>query len=99
MASIDSLSARDIARGVAAGDFSAREVALAALDAVEARDAQVQAFLQVTPELALEAADRLDALRAAGEPLPALAGVPLAIKDNMNLAGTRTTGASPLLDT
>lgn len=41
---------------------------------------------------------RIDAARAAGEALPLLAGVPLAIKDNMNLVGTRTTCASRMLE-
>ena len=93
----DSLSAARIADGVRAGEFSAREVTRAALDAIEAREGAVQAFLQVAPELALAAADRIDAARAAGEALPPLAGVPLAIKDNMNLVGTRTTCASRML--
>lgn len=99
MAFLDELTAAQIAAGVAAGDFTATEVARAALDAVEARDGAVQAFLQVSPELALSAATRVDALRAAGEPLPPLAGVPLAVKDNMNLVGTRTTCASRMLET
>lgn len=97
MASIDTLTAARIAAGIRAGEFSAREVAEASLDAIEARDGAVQAFLQVVPELALEAADRIDAARAAGEKLPPLAGVPFAIKDNMNLVGTRTTCASRML--
>ena len=98
MASFDTLSAAQIAAGVAAGDFTATEVARAALDAIEARDGAVQAFLQVAPELALAAAARIDADRAAGKPLPALAGVPLAVKDNMMLTGTRTTCASRMLE-
>ena len=89
--SLDSLTAAQIAAGVAAGELTATAVAHAALDAVGQRDADVQAFLQVTPELALKSAERIDAARAAGEPLPPLAGVPFAIKDNMNLTGTRTT--------
>lgn len=96
--SLDTLSAAQIAAGIEAGEFSATDVARAALSAIDARDAEVRAFLQVTPELALDAAARVDALRAAGEPLPPLAGVPLAIKDNMNLAGTRTTCASRMLE-
>lgn len=46
---IDQLSAAGIAAGVAAGDFSATEVAKASLDAIEAREGGVQAFLQVSP--------------------------------------------------
>lgn len=95
---LDSLTASRIAAGVSAGDFTAREVAEASLDAIAARDPQVQAFLQVTPELALAAADAVDSARAAGAPLGPLAGVPLAIKDNMNLIGTRTTCASRMLE-
>ena len=67
---IDSLAASQIAAGVAAGDFTATEVAHASLDAIEARDGAVKAFLQVSPELALDAAARIDAARAAGEALP-----------------------------
>ena len=96
--SFDSLTAAQIAAGVAAGDFTATEVAQASLAAIEAREGGVQAFLQVSPELALEAAARVDADRAAGKSLPPLAGVPLAIKDNMNLVGTRTTCASRMLE-
>lgn len=96
--SFDSLTAAQIAAGVAAGDFTATEVAQASLVAIEACEGGVQAFLQVAPELALEAAARVDADRAAGKPLPPLAGVPLAIKDNMNLVGTRTTCASRMLE-
>ena len=96
--SFDSLTAAQIAAGVAVGDFTATEVAQASLAAIEAREGGVQAFLQVSPELALEAAARVDADRAAGKPLPPLAGVPLAIKDNMNLVGTRTTCASRMLE-
>ena len=98
MANLDQLSAAEVAAGVRTGDFSATEVARAALDAVEKRDGDVQAFLQVSADLALEAAAATDAARAAGRPLGPLAGVPVGFKDNMNLLGTRTTCASRMLE-
>lgn len=95
---IDALSAAQIAAGVVAGDFSAREVAQAALANVESREGDVHAFLEVSGELALQAADAIDAKRAAGEQLPPMAGVPCAFKDNMHLVGTRCTCASRMLE-
>ena len=98
MANLDALSAARIAAGVAAGSFSAMEVAQASLDAIEARDGDVQAFLQVSADLALAAAATTDAARAKGRELGPLAGVPTAFKDNMHLVGTRTTCASKMLE-
>ena len=98
MANLDSLSAAQIAAGVRNGDFTATEVARAALDAIDSREKDVQAYLQVSADLALEAAARTDARRAAGEKIGPLAGVPVAFKDNMHLVGTRTTCASRMLE-
>ena len=58
----------------------------------------MHAFLEVSSELALQAADAIDAKRAAGEQLPPMAGVPCAFKDNMHLVGTRCTCASRMLE-
>ncbi len=95
---LSDLGAVEIRRGVAAGEFSAREVTQAALERVARLDGETNAFLQVTPELALEAADGVDARRVRGEDLGSLAGVPVGFKDNMNLVGTRTTCASRILE-
>lgn len=97
MANIDELSAAQIATGVAEGAFSATEIAQATLDAIEQREPQLQAFLQVSADLALAAAAKTDEARAKGEALGPLAGVPVAFKDNMHLVGTRTTCASRML--
>ena len=97
MLSLDHMSASDIVAAFRAGTVSAREIAEASLAAVSEREERVHAFVEVCPDLAYEAAERLDAMRAAGEELPALAGVPIAIKDNMNLKGTKTTCSSNML--
>jgi aspartyl-tRNA(Asn)/glutamyl-tRNA(Gln) amidotransferase subunit A len=82
-------------------ELSAREIACAALAHIEATDPAVHAFNEVTPELALAAADALDgriAAEGAGAELGPLAGVPVAVKDNMNLVGTHTTCSSRMLE-
>ena len=92
------LTAAQVAAGVRAGDFTATEVARASLDAVDRRDPGVQAFLEVSADLALAAAAHTDARIAAGEEVGPLAGVPVAFKDNMHLIGTHTTCASKMLE-
>jgi len=90
-------TARQIREGIACKDFSAVEVTEVMLERIGNIDPDVHAFNQITPEHALAAADRIDALAAKGEELPPLAGVPAAFKDNMNLIGTRTTCSSRIL--
>jgi aspartyl-tRNA(Asn)/glutamyl-tRNA(Gln) amidotransferase subunit A len=90
-------SAGTIARAVNGGAASAAEIAEALIPHAERIDAQLGAYLQLTPDLMRERARLVDARIAAGEKLP-LAGVPVAIKDNMCLTGTRTTAGSKILE-
>jgi aspartyl-tRNA(Asn)/glutamyl-tRNA(Gln) amidotransferase subunit A len=89
--------AADTAAAVNTGETSAVEVTRATLAQVRAVDPEVGAYLTVLDDLALERAAEVDRRVAAGEMLP-LAGVPLAVKDNMCLRGTRTTCGSRILE-
>src|ERR687886_99283 len=86
------------ARLIAAGEVSAREVVGAVLRRIERLDPQLNAFRVVLAERALAEADRADARRGGGEHRPLL-GVPVAIKDDTDVAGVPTargTAASDL---
>ncbi|WP_129792680.1 Asp-tRNA(Asn)/Glu-tRNA(Gln) amidotransferase subunit GatA [Sphingosinicella sp. CPCC 101087] len=82
--------------GVRDGAFSAREVTLAYVAAVE-KARGLNAFIVETPEHALAAADAADAARASGELKP-LSGVPLGIKDLFATEGVQTTAGSRILE-
>ena len=86
--------ATTLAALIRSGDVSAQEVTQAAIDRMEQREPQIQAFCTATPQLALQQAAAVDAKRARGEPLGALAGVPLAVKDLICTAGVKTTSGS-----
>ncbi len=91
-------AAHEIAAAVRDGGLTAVEVAEHFLARVERLDPRLHAFLHVDRALTLEAAHAVDARRAAGEALGPLAGVPVALKDNMCLRGAPTTCASRILE-
>ncbi|MEH6526898.1 MAG: Asp-tRNA(Asn)/Glu-tRNA(Gln) amidotransferase subunit GatA [Sneathiella sp.] len=82
--------------GMAAGDFSARELTAAHITAMEASNV-LNAFITKTPEIAVEAATASDTRRAKGE-AGLMDGIPIAMKDLFCTEGVLTTAASHILD-
>jgi aspartyl-tRNA(Asn)/glutamyl-tRNA(Gln) amidotransferase subunit A len=77
---------------------SARELAADYYKRIGARNAEFNAYLTLSQERAFAQADRVDALVAAGQALPPLAGVPVAVKDVISTRGVRTTCGSKILE-
>src|SRR6266700_3134982 len=87
-----------VKEALAAKKISARELLADFYKRIEAKNRDLNAFLAFTPERARRQADRIDSLIAAGQPLPPLAGVPVAIKDVISTRGTKTTCGSKILE-
>ncbi|WP_276671964.1 Asp-tRNA(Asn)/Glu-tRNA(Gln) amidotransferase subunit GatA [Schaalia cardiffensis] len=90
-------SALELADMLAAGEITSLELTNACLDRIEALNPRINAFLYIDREGALATAAEVDAKRAAGQALHRLAGVPIAVKDNIVTRGIPTTCASKIL--
>ena len=96
--SLMDLSLLDLSARLADGSTRAIDATQASLDRIDAVDPKVKAFLRLSREEALRAAEASDARRARGARLGPLDGVPLAIKDNFLMKGRETTNASRILE-
>ncbi len=92
------MTALGVAAAVASGECTARSVAEDYLDRIGAGDGEIGAFNLVLAEEALADADRVDAALGRGEPAGPLAGVPVALKDNLCTRGIPTTCSSRMLE-
>ena len=88
---------REWGEALRAREVSSEELTRGFLARVEEKEPEIGAFLTVTAEGALRAARSVDARRRAGEELPLLAGIPMALKDNLCTRGVRATCASRML--
>ncbi len=91
------MPAHELHRRLAAREISAEELCRAVLERIETVGGKLGSFITVTGDLALEQARAVDKRIASGEEIPILAGIPVAVKDNMCTEGIRTTCGSRIL--
>jgi len=92
------MSALELSRAIKDKKVTVTEATEAYLEQIEKKEGQLNAFITVTREHALERAAYVQAQIDRGEELSPLAGVPIGIKDNISTEGTLTTCASKILD-
>ncbi|MFZ4584560.1 MAG: Asp-tRNA(Asn)/Glu-tRNA(Gln) amidotransferase subunit GatA [Acidimicrobiia bacterium] len=92
------MTAREVAAAVRAGNRRARDVVEEHLARIDARESEIHAFNLVTANEARAMADAVDARVQAGEDPGPLAGVPIALKDNLCTRGVPTTCSSRILN-
>jgi aspartyl-tRNA(Asn)/glutamyl-tRNA(Gln) amidotransferase subunit A len=92
------LSAAELSALLQSKEVGAVEVTESFIGRIESVDPFLKAFISHTPDLALETAHTVDKKRMQGTELHPLAGIPVAVKDNMCTDGLRTTCASRILE-
>ncbi|MFO7936429.1 MAG: Asp-tRNA(Asn)/Glu-tRNA(Gln) amidotransferase subunit GatA [Kiritimatiellia bacterium] len=97
MEDIATLTLRDALNGLRNRDFSSVELSKAVLDSIRIKDNALNAYLTVNSETVLEQAEDADRKRASGDDSPLL-GVPLAVKDIINVKGETCGCASKQLE-
>ncbi|HBH66757.1 MAG TPA: Asp-tRNA(Asn)/Glu-tRNA(Gln) amidotransferase GatCAB subunit A, partial [Erwinia persicina] len=90
------LSIAELTHALARGDLSAREIARHTLTLIEQHNPTLNAWTHITQDRMLQEADRLDRLKHQNQSLPALAGIPYAVKNLFDVAGHTTLAGARL---
>lgn len=91
-------TALELGRRIRKGEISAVEATQAALTQIDEKEALLHAYIRVDRESALRQAEKIQKKIMAGELTGPLAGVPMAVKDNICVEGMQTTCASKILE-
>src|SRR2546426_622145 len=98
MSTAEQWTVDSVRAALGAKKVSARELTTEYYARIEKQNPELNAFLALCPERAYAQAERIDGKIARGEPLPPLAGVPMAIKDVISTRGVTTTCGSRILE-
>jgi aspartyl-tRNA(Asn)/glutamyl-tRNA(Gln) amidotransferase subunit A len=88
---------KQLRAGIESGATKASDLANGYFERIERINPELNVYLHLSKDRALEQAERVDALAAKGDPLPVLAGIPVAIKDVMVVLGVPSTAGSKIL--
>ncbi|MDI6733874.1 MAG: Asp-tRNA(Asn)/Glu-tRNA(Gln) amidotransferase subunit GatA [Patescibacteria group bacterium] len=95
---LENLTITSFHNGLLSREFSALEAIQVFFKSIESNDKKIDAYLNLLKDDAISQAEKIDILLAKNESVPLLAGVPLAIKDNILIEGKKTTAASRILE-
>jgi len=93
------LSITQLQQALARGEISARDVAQQTLQAIAQHNPAINAWTEITAQRMLQEAEQIDVQRQRGETLPALAGIPYAVKNLFDVAGHSTLAGAQLFST
>src|SRR3974377_485266 len=94
---LDCLTVESTRTAIAEKQFTASALVDAFYDKIRNEDPDIGAYLTVSEDRAYRQAARIDELEGRGDPLPSLAGLPIAVKDVISTRGVRTTAGSKIL--
>lgn len=95
---LEDLTIKNIHQGLLKKEFSASEITQAYLDRIKSQDEKINAFLRISEDLALTQAEKVDQLISKEKNISILAGVPMAIKDNILVKDLKSTAGSKILE-
>ena len=92
------LTVHELVDKLESGELTSEEITKSYIDRIKEVDPEVKAYISVMEDEAIEKAREIDKKRKAGEKLNKFAGIPIGIKDNMCITGTKTTCSSKMLE-
>ncbi len=92
------LTAHELMDKLAKAEVTSEEITKSYFDRIREKDGEVKAYVSIMEEEALSKARSVDEARKAGKPVSKYAGIPIGIKDNMCITGTKTTCSSKMLE-